>query len=219
MQVRFRTSSSFLVAYSVNLSKGGAFLETATPAPVGSALTLKLAVGDADAYEVAARVTWVREQADPAAGPAGMGVEFDGIDDALGDVIDQLVTTFAGMTVLVFCPDSQDRATLARMVRSIIRSADVVEAGGISTAEALLGDELDLVVVDGDAPDDGGWHLLRAAKQRGVPVIALCAEEDERLRAHELGADDITDNPPAFVDFQEALLRTLGRPTAVVREA
>ena len=35
MQVEFRTASSFLVAYSVNLSRGGMFIETDAEVPMG----------------------------------------------------------------------------------------------------------------------------------------------------------------------------------------
>ena len=36
VQIEFRTASSFLVAYSVNLSRGGLFLETEADVPTGS---------------------------------------------------------------------------------------------------------------------------------------------------------------------------------------
>ena len=35
LKVAYRTTGAFLVAYSVNLSKGGIFLETPTPLEVG----------------------------------------------------------------------------------------------------------------------------------------------------------------------------------------
>jgi len=217
VQVRFRTRSSFLVAYSVNLSKGGIFLETDSPAPIGTAVTLKMHVADAGVYEILGHVTWIRAQADAAAGPAGMGVEFDDVDEAVGGLIDELVTDFRGLNVLVFSQDGKDRSSVARTVRSIIGTADVVEAAGTSTAEALLGDEIDLVIVDGEAPDGAGWLVLRAAKNRDkkIPVIALCTEESERQRAIDLGADEVSDNPPVFADFQDLLLRALGRPSTV----
>ena len=47
VQVEFRTASSFLVAYSVNLSRGGLFLETEADVPTGAAMTLDFTVPNA----------------------------------------------------------------------------------------------------------------------------------------------------------------------------
>ncbi len=220
VEVRYRTASSFLFAYSVNLSKGGLFLETDQVLAVGSALTLKLTIPGAGTYEVSGHVTWVRDEPDPdGEGPVGMGLEFDQVDAALGAVIDQLVTGFEGLTVLLFGIDNKDRAALARKVRSIVSTADVAEAGGVSTAEALLSDELDLVVIDADTDSDEGegWLVLRAALNRDkpIPVIVLAASQQDRERARELGAADAAPNPPSFSELQDVLLRSLGRPSGV----
>lgn len=218
VEVKFRTTSSFLFAYSVNLSKGGIFLETDNLLPVGSELTLKLRIGTAGVYDVRGRVSWVRERSDePGARPPGIGVQFHDLDDAIGSVIDQLVTTFRGLTVLLFCPDTQDRHAIGRMVKSIVSTADVVEVGGTTTAEALLGPEIDVVVCDGDADDNAGLVVLRAAKRRDkkIPVIVLSEDPDRRAHALAIGADEVADNPPTFHDLQDVLLRALGRPSTV----
>jgi uncharacterized protein (TIGR02266 family) len=218
VEVRFRTTSSFLFSYSVNLSKGGMFIETEELAPIGTPIMLKFTVADHGSYEIAGVVSWHREERDPVSGkPKGMGVEFERIDDTLGEIIDQLVTTFRGLTVLVFCPHAKDRSAVARMVRSIIGTADVVEASGTSTVEALLGDEIDLVIADGDAPDGEGLLVLRATKQRNAktPTIVLSDEVEQRELALDAGADEVADNPPSFADFQEVLLRALGRPSTI----
>jgi len=218
VEVGFRTASSFLVAYSVNLSKGGIFLECADPPPIGTSLTLKISVAGADVHDVPGQVTWIREQ--PEAGrPAGMGVEFCGIDDTLGAVIDRLVAAFRGLSVLVFLPDDKDRATVARMVRSLMRSAEVMEAGDLRATETRLDDDddVDLVIIDADACDGSGWLALRAAKRRDaeIPVIALCGGDATRARALDLGADEVALNLPTFADFQDIVLRALGRPSTV----
>ena len=44
VKVEFRTPSSFLVAYSINLSRGGIFLETEHPAAIGDSIALEFAV-------------------------------------------------------------------------------------------------------------------------------------------------------------------------------
>ena len=220
VEVRYRTASSFLFAYSVNLSKGGLFIETTELLPLGSKLTLKLTIPGTGTYDVEGHVSWVREQASPEGdAPVGMGLEFDGVDDMLGTVIDELVTGFEGLTVLLFGVDNKDRAALARKVRSIVRTADVAEAGGVNTAEALMSDELDMVIIDADTTTDEGegWLVLRAAMNRSVPipVIVLAERPQDRERARELGAADAAPNPPSFAELQDVLLRSLGRPSAV----
>lgn len=215
--VKFRTTSSFLFAYSVNLSKGGMFLETANLAPVGSQIALVFEVADHGTFEVKGTVTWHRTKEDTVGMPPGMGVEFGEVDATLGEFIDEIVSSFQGLTVLLFCPDPQDRRTIGRMVRSIVATAEVVEAGGTSTAEALLGPEIDLVIVDADAPDGAGLKVLRAAiaADRKIPTIVLTNDTLRRVETLEMGAVDASENPPVFADFQEILLRTLGRPSTV----
>ena len=217
VEVRFRTTSSFLFAYSVNLSKGGMFLETANLAPVGSDITLVFQVADRGTFEVRGTVTWHRTKEDTVGMPPGMGVEFGEVDATLGEFIDQIVTSFQGLTILLYCPDPQARRTLGRMIRSIVATAEVVEAGGTSTAEALLGPDIDLVIADADAPDRAGLSVLSAANaaDRKIPSLVLTNDTMRRAESLELGAVDVCENPPAFADFQEILLHTLGRPSTV----
>ena len=94
VEVRFRTTSSFLFAYSVNLSKGGMFLETASLAPVGSQITLVFQIADRGAFEVKGTVTWHRTKEDTVGLPPGMGVEFEQIDDANIRVVEEILRRY-----------------------------------------------------------------------------------------------------------------------------
>jgi uncharacterized protein (TIGR02266 family) len=216
VEVRFRTASSFLFAYSLNLSKGGLFLETETPAPVGTAITIKLAIPEAGSHEVHGHVSWIRDADDPTEGPRGMGVSFDAIDEKLGALIDELVTGFRGLAILLYSADNKDRAALSRKIRSIISTADVAEAGGSNTAEALMDDELDLVVVHTDG-DDEGLRLVEIARtrERPLPTLVLSNEPDARAEARRLGAAEIASGAPSMAELQEVLLHVLGRPATV----
>ena len=60
VQVEFRTASSFLVAYSVNLSRGGLFLETDADVPTGAPMTLDFAVPNAGTTSLNGIVAWRR---------------------------------------------------------------------------------------------------------------------------------------------------------------
>ena len=60
VQVEFRTASSFLVAYSVNLSRGGIFLETDVDLPTGVLLGLDLVVPGTGMLSLIGLVAWRR---------------------------------------------------------------------------------------------------------------------------------------------------------------
>ena len=216
MRVQFRNASSFLVAYSVNLSRGGVFLETDEPLAVGSPITLQLEVPDVGPSIVSGRVTWRREQPD-IEGPVGIGVEFDDMVDPLGALIDQLVADFGGITVLLVTGDARDRVTVTRQMRSIIATAEVVGASDAKVAESLLDDEIDLILIDGDAEQPLILHLIEAAQSlfSPIPVIVMSGIDEVRSKAKESGANEVLANPPAFGDLHAAVMRALGRPAAV----
>jgi uncharacterized protein (TIGR02266 family) len=88
--VAYRTVGGFVSEWAVNLSRGGLFINTRNPLPVGSEVKLMVALpGEAFPYELAGRVVRV-ESVDNAANVApGMGIEFVGVD---GKVIDELST-------------------------------------------------------------------------------------------------------------------------------
>ena len=168
VQVQFRTASSFLVAYSVNLSRGGLFLEADKVVPVGTEVKLQFSVPGAGPMLIRGRVTWIRGE-DAVDGPAGMGLEFEDIGDALGSVIDRLVANFSGLNVLLLSCDDQDRSTLSRLIRSIISTAEVVGASDAHVAEALLGDEIDLAVFELDSDSEAALRRPSRARLRVPP--------------------------------------------------
>src|SRR5687768_7700010 len=90
LEVSYRTAGAFLVSYSVNLSKGGIFIETATPLPVGERVSLKFEVPGAGVLDVDGVVAWVRT-ANQDGMPDGMGVQFEALDGRYGAVIDEMV--------------------------------------------------------------------------------------------------------------------------------
>jgi type IV pilus assembly protein PilZ len=220
VRVKYRTASSFLVAYSVNLSRGGLFLETPDPAEVGSEVSLQFEVPNSGPIQVRGTVSWRRDKED-SAGPAGIGVEFAPVLDDLSLLIDQLVGDFTsgqlGINILIVSSDRQDLSTLKRMVKSIIGSAQVVSAPDPHVAAALLEDELELAIIDGDGDQDGAMSALAAATSASppVPVILLSSDAELRDQAKAAGAIGVTGNPPPFQEFRRLLVRCLGRPHQV----
>ena len=217
VQVEFRTPSSFLVAYSVNLSRGGLFVETDADVPVGAGMTVELAIPNAGTIELDGMVAWRRIAEAGADGPPGLGVEFQDVAPRLGALIDKLVTGFRGVQILLLSGDRQDRTTLARNIKSIISTAEITQAANAQVAATVLTSEIDLAIVDVDFDAEGGLATLRAAKEQEppVPTIALTANAIYREQALGVGADELLASPPPFAELQVVLVRALDKPLAV----
>lgn len=215
-QVSYRTQGAFLVSYSVNLSKGGIFIESDTPLPIGTDVSLTLDVPETGPIELMGQVAWVRiASADGM--PDGMGVQLRELDERYGDAIDHMVQSFVGITVLVLAGTPERLAMLSRYVRSII-ACEVLEATSMSEAEDALASHPDLVVLDIERSTELSVRTVSQVKQHGgVPVILLAAD----LRARELGklegADELLETPPSFFALQGAVIRTLSRPVRVAQ--
>jgi uncharacterized protein (TIGR02266 family) len=216
VQVEFRTASSFLVAYSVNLSRGGLFLETDADVPPGSLMTLELNVPGAGTTSLTGAVAW-RRGLEESTGPRGLGVEFQDVAPALGALIDKLVSDFRGVHILLLSGDRQDRTTLARSIKSIISTAEITQVADANVGATVISGELDVAIVDVDFDIDGGIKTIRAAKQQHppVPVVAITSNAAYRDLAVAAGADELITNPPAFADLQIVLVCALGKPVAV----
>lgn len=214
--VEFRSASSFLITYSLNLSRGGLFVETGHDLPLGTAIDVAFRIPGAGDVALAGVVAWRREAGSPD-GPPGLGVEFTDISAQLGQVIDQLVAQFHGISILVLATDSKDRASLTRLVKSIAASATTLQASDAAVAETLVTEDLDLMVIDVDGDPEGAIATLRLAKTLGSPVPAIALASTKRLRDHAraAGADEMVGNPPAFEELQLAVMRALTKPAAV----
>ncbi len=216
VKVEFRTDSSFLVAYSVNLSRGGIFLETDYAAEVGSEIPLEFHAPGLGSIHLVGRIAWRRTEAD-SDGPAGLGVAFQQVDDELGKRIDYLVARFAGLKVMTVCARDQDGPMLARLVRSVLSTADVQSFRDFSRAETNLRPDTDLMLIDVDIYTDEAVELIHATKAKAnpTPIIALATRDSAAQKALAAGADGTITNPPAFRSLQKLILHTLGRPMRV----
>jgi uncharacterized protein (TIGR02266 family) len=217
VQVEFRTASSFLVAYSVNLSRGGLFLETEVDIPTGAAMTLDFSVPGAGMSSLNGMVAWRRSAAEAAEGPVGIGIEFQDVAPQLGSLIDKLVSTFRGVQMLLLSGDRQDRTTLARNVKSIISTAEITQAADSNVASSVLTHEIDAAIVDVDFDLEGALAIIRKAKAQTppVPTIALSSNATNREQVVAAGADELLPNPPPFAELQVVLVRALGKPIAI----
>jgi uncharacterized protein (TIGR02266 family) len=216
VQVEFRTASSFLVAYSVNLSRGGIFIETDSEVPAGVLLAFDMQVPGAGLLQLIGLVAW-RRGIDSPDGPAGLGIEFQDVAPQLGSTIDKLVSAFQGVQILLLSGDRQDRTTLARSIKSIISTAEVLQAADAALAVTLLTNEIDLAIVDVDFDPEGALATLRAAQAvtPRVPTVAITASPKLRELARAAGADELAANPPPFSELQVVLVRALSKPCSV----
>jgi uncharacterized protein (TIGR02266 family) len=217
VQVEFRTASSFLVAYSVNLSRGGLFLETDADIPTGALMTLDFSVPTAGTTSLNGVVAWRRGAAESADGPAGLGVEFQDVAPQLGAIVDRLVSSFRGVQMLLLSGDRQDRTQLARTIKSIISTAEITQAADSNVAATVISHEIDCAIVDIDFDLEGGLKVIRAAKAQTppVPTIALTSSAAYREQAIAAGTDELLPNPPPFPELQLVLVRALGKPVAI----
>ena len=215
LEVEYRTSGNFLVAYSTNISKGGLFLQTTQPPPIGQTVKLRVkAPGIDEVVEVEGVVAWVRETQTPDGHPPGFGVEFGQSGGKFGTVVDRIVASFRGLRILVVGGAGAGRGQVARYLRSIL-TCDILEL----TAADTLGpaaQQADLAIVDVDSSGPEGFEAIRVTKARAhTPVIAIAGLQEDRETARQSGADETLPAQPSFNDLQAAVIRALARPVRV----
>ena len=218
LQVSYRTQGNFLVSYSVNLSKGGVFIESSEPLPIGTEVQLKLDVPDAGHIDLVGHVAWVR-QASPDGLPDGMGIQLREMDERFGEAVDNMVKEFMGLTVLVLASAQERLALLGRYVRSIM-SCEILEATSHAEADAALASAPDLVILDVERGSDLGVETVehiraRPTPERATPLILLAGDLRSRELGRAAGADEVLETPPSFLALQSAVIRTLSRPSRV----
>lgn len=98
MDYRNRGGGDFLFEYSMNISKGGIFILTEDPLPVGTLVEMRFQPpGMEDVLEVVGRVVWVNEfrpESDDNPNP-GMGIQFEDLDAGDKALIAEVVRAIA----------------------------------------------------------------------------------------------------------------------------
>jgi len=93
VRLRYAAFETFIDKFAPNVTRGGVFLASRTPRPVGEAFAFEvLLAGGEVALSGEGKVTWVREF-DPAAPqkPHGMGVQFLRLDPPSRDVVNRML--------------------------------------------------------------------------------------------------------------------------------
>jgi len=209
IRIRFRNAGQFLVAYCVNLSRGGLFVSTRKPATVGSTVAIELEIpGESEPARVEAKVRWVRLEATED-GPPGMGLSFEQFEETLGEQIDRTVARATPLRIDLVGRTDRAWRHVESLVRSLVTcstSRHQLELG----VEALVGGA-DLVIVDADGEPQTAVELVqRVARQSDPPpLVCLCGaravEVRERLAAHAR----VLPTPVDKFDLQSTVLDAL----------
>ncbi len=220
LEVEFRSPSALLVAYTVNLSRGGMFLQCDTELPPeGAILELSIKLPTHNVVSLTGVVAWHREEAEGTE-PRGVGVQFDAIDSELGSIVDSLVLDYKGIKILVQCADDRDRKALLRRLKSIISTSEIVFAKNDDEAKDALGSDIDLLIVDADEDERGAIDTASYASATfSTPTIALAQRPELKERLLAEGAADVLGNPPNGAALRKSVLLLLSTPSQVTGSA
>ena len=90
IQVECRAGGPSFSAESLNISRGGVFLQTDYLLPAGRTLQLVFSLPDGPRVSAHGRVAWTRPPGDPQ-GPAGLGIQFERIAPEILRVIEGIL--------------------------------------------------------------------------------------------------------------------------------
>lgn len=209
LPLEYRNAGHLLVSYCTNLSRGGLFLPTPEPLPVGESVTLVLRVPGRDRpVTLEAKVRWVRE-ADSVRGPAGMGVAFHDIDHVLGDTIDSIVARFVPLRVDLVGARPAAWHHVAALVRSLLTCETHEHRLAPDLAESLR--DADLVIVDLERYPERGIVVLEelGGLPRPPPRIALCPGRDEDLRPKAAALARVVPTPVDNRELRQQVLEAV----------
>lgn len=97
LKVDYKKVNSFFADYTKNISKGGTFIKTKKPLPIGTQFLFKLSVPKREApFELLGEVVWARTEGDE----PGMGIRFVYQNDAqrkdFEDVVERMMQDALG---------------------------------------------------------------------------------------------------------------------------
>jgi uncharacterized protein (TIGR02266 family) len=208
--IEYATDQELAADYLENLSQGGAYVRTASPAPLGSPVELQLRLPNGAELRARATVAFVRD--------GGMGVRFE--LDAEAEA--QLAAAMAHISArprraLVVDDDDLVRRIIADALRE--RGFEVLTAANASEGWSVLSEELlalDLLVTDVVMPGLGGEEFVRRIRKSGgeadlaiVCVSGQLGDGGVEARLEQVGADAVLDKalgPDLIAQAADAVL-------------
>jgi type IV pilus assembly protein PilZ len=92
LKVEYRRLNAFFADYTKNISRGGTFIATTRPLPIGTEFVFRLAVPGLEApIELRGQVKWSIEEGDREGREAGMGIRFVFNDPSERDAVERMV--------------------------------------------------------------------------------------------------------------------------------
>lgn len=185
-RIEYATEQELAADYVSNLSQSGAFVRTARPLPVGSAVHLEMRLPGGTVLEAPATVVH--------ANAAGVGVNFH-LDEAgeiaMGEVIARISSR--QRHALVVDDDALARRVIADALTArgfaVFSASDGVSGLGVLTDELMA---LDLLVADLRMPGMDGESFLSTVRGAGgeqdLTVVLVSATVDPFIEARLLGA-------------------------------
>lgn len=196
--VRFADAKEFLVEYTSNISLGGVFVRTASPAAFGTVVRLSLELpGTSQAVPVTGQVAFVlpADQAARQGKVPGMGVRFARLDSAVQETLAAYVETLQKKSrgrVLLVDDDAVTTQKLADLLRGYHLNVITVSSA-IKALEILRFGGVDFVISDIVMPRMDGFefrdNVRNNPKTASIPFVFLTSSEspaDMQLAA-ELG--------------------------------
>ena len=96
LEVEYSSIDAFLSDYAVNMSRGGLFLASQRPSPIGTPVTLQFVLPEETIpVEISGEVMWVNPEGVGQLIP-GMGIEFRGMDTDSERRLARFVQTLKG---------------------------------------------------------------------------------------------------------------------------
>src|SRR5437764_6981487 len=134
LRIKFRSESSqqFSERYGVDVSRGGIFIRTREPRPVGTRLKLDFQLGDtAPLFQGDGTVVWIREHDASRAGVTpGMGVRFDRLTPESQTTLDTILEEKIRLQQSGVAPGSIAKAGAGIAVRRPSGAFATLEAPG-----------------------------------------------------------------------------------------
>ncbi len=95
LKVEYKRLNTFFADYTKNISRGGTFIDTQHPLPIGTEFVFVLGVPElGEPLRLNGKVMWVTSKDDASkANPAGMGIEFQYRSDAERQAVQVRVET------------------------------------------------------------------------------------------------------------------------------
>jgi uncharacterized protein (TIGR02266 family) len=241
LKVQYTSIGELVEAYTVDISRGGLFVKTQEPLPIGEVVKIHAELPDGgpslDTFGRVAHVIGAEALADGRV--PGMGLEFldTGKTPMADDVARFLAATGyadpvpdppAGITgrVLVIDDEESARERAASAIRNAGHTVTTAK-NGMDGLRKALADPPDLIVSDIQMPALDGWQLLRLIRARGelahVPVVFVTSSitDDERLKGYQIGVSDYVakpyDDDELALQIQRVLERCQAYPGSTAR--